>query len=106
MTQTLIVAFFNGLSTPKWLNHVSIFAICIRCTVRAVHGVCHSGTVYIGTGLVNWMGGYPGRPEQKADYSPTSSAQFKKEWSYTTAPSIRFHSVQRYSFTLNVYLLV
>jgi len=32
------------------------------------------------------------------DHSPPSSAEFKNEWSYTSAPTIRHHGVDRHSF--------
>jgi len=33
------------------------------------------------------------RPGREADHSPPSSADVTKAWSYTSTPSIRFHSV-------------
>ena len=38
-------------------------------------------------------------PGHKYDHSPRSSAEVKNEWSYTSAPPIRFHGVEKENFT-------
>jgi len=94
----------NGLTMSVHLPYVYVVLYVLFM------GACRSGTVCVGTGLADWMGGYvgqyPGRPEHKTDSSPASSAKFKKEWIYTSAPSICLHGVHRESFTLTIYLAV
>ena len=33
------------------------------------------------------------------NYSPTSSAQVKNEWTYSSTPSVCLHGIQRHKFT-------
>lgn len=45
------------------------------------------------------------RPRREADYSPPPSAKVKNGWTYTTAPPIRLHCVDRSGFYLYLYLI-
>ena len=61
------------------------------------------------TSTKNWMStdhlhysGFPGvkMPESEADYSPSSSAEVKNEWSCASPPPLCFHGFDRNNFTL------
>jgi len=38
--------------------------------------------------------------EREVNHSPTSSAEVKNVWSYTSTPAIRFHNVNKEKFSL------
>jgi hypothetical protein len=50
---------------------------------------------------IQWVPGpSPGlkRPWRDVHHSPTSSAEFKNEWSYASTPPLRFHGVYRNNY--------
>ena len=62
--------------------------------------VAPPASYWIGTWVLSWVM----RSGREADHSPSPSAQVKDEWSYTSTPPRRIHSVDRDSLTFFYYL--
>jgi hypothetical protein len=68
-------------------------------TVSGAHRVSYS----MSTGVLS-----PGakRPGREVNHSPPSSAEVKNEWSYSSSPSIRLHSMDRDNFALTFKVIL
>ena len=60
--------------------------------------VATSASYLVGT---NFISGVEKRPEPECNHSPPSSAELKNKWSYTSAPLVSLHVVNRDNLTFN-----
>jgi hypothetical protein len=103
-----------GLRSIKWHNgHGKLRSVLQRLATGWTIGVlgfdsCQGLRIFLFTTVfrptlgftqppIQWVSGVLSlgvkRPWPEADHSPISSAEFKKEWSYTSTPQIRLHGL-------------
>ena len=76
-----------------------------RCRAQQINAVGEEGRIRAGlySGVKGFFFPSVQRREREVNDSPASSAKVKNEWSYTSAPSLCLHGMDRDNFTFLPY---